>query len=208
AQMRPVPLEPVSRLKLHHVTAAVEIYRGRKSVCLTDSNPKANLSDGARFAIIEGADFENGVIEADVAGDALPGMPDAVRGFTGLAFRMSPDGERYEAFYLRPKNGRSEDQLQRNHSAQYISIPEFGWQRLRKETPGQYETYVDLVPGAWTPIKIAVQGKKAQLYVHSASQPTLIVNGLKHGQSRGVIALWISVGVTGHFANLRITKQP
>lgn len=207
AQTRTLPLEPISKLKLHHVAATVEMYQGRKSVRLVDPEPRGNLPEGIRFAVIEGTDFENGTIEADVAGDALPGMPETIRGFTGIAFRMSPDGGRYEAFYLRPKNGRAEDQLQRNHSAQYISFPEFPWFRLRKETPGQYESYVDLVPGAWTPIKIVVEGDKARLYVHGASQPTLIVNGLKHGRTRGAIALWISIGVVGHFANLRVTPQ-
>jgi len=60
-----------------------------------------------------------------------------VRGFTGIAFRMSSDGSKYECFYMRTKNGRSDDQLQRNHSAQYISEPEFPWQRLRPGDSGQ-----------------------------------------------------------------------
>ena len=119
---------------------------------------------------------------------------------------MAADGTRYECFYLRPKNGRSDDQLQRNHSAQYISAPEFLWQRLRSETPAKYETYVDLVPGEWTKMKIDVRGDKARLYVNGAEQPVLIVNDLKHGDSKGAIALWVGPGTVAHFANLRVTR--
>jgi hypothetical protein len=107
---------------------------------------------------------------------------------------MSSDGSRYQSFYLRTKNGRSDDQLQRNHSAQYISVPEFPWQRLRQETPGKYETYVDLVPGEWTKVRIEVDGEKARLFVNGSEQPSLIVNDFKHGPSKGAVALWIGPG--------------
>jgi hypothetical protein len=40
------------------------------------------------------------------------------------------------------------------------------WYRLRKEFPSKYESYVDLMPGVWTKIKIDVRGERARLYVH------------------------------------------
>src|ERR1700721_467567 len=76
-----------------------------------------------------------------------------------------------EYFYLRPPNGRSGDQLRRNHSVQYVSTPDYPWERLRKETPGVYESYADLDPGAWTRMKVVVSGKRAKLYVNGADQP-------------------------------------
>jgi hypothetical protein len=69
-----------------------------------------------------------------------------------------------------------------------------------------YESYVDLVPGEWTKVKIEVKGDKARLYVHGNAQPTLIVNDLKQGVTKGAVGLWIGPGTTGHFSNLRITK--
>jgi hypothetical protein len=77
---------------------------------------------------------------------------------------------------------------------------------LRKEFPEKYESYVDLVPGEWTKMKIEVRGDKARLYVHGATQPTLVVNDLKHGQSQGQLAFWIGSGTVAHFANLRVSK--
>jgi hypothetical protein len=204
AQSRSVPIEPLARLKLQNVKAETVKYQGKAAVRITDAAAQ-NLPDGARLAIVTGTSFEDGVIEVELTGDALPGTPETVRGFTGIAFRVAPDGASYECLYLRPKNGRSEDQTQRNHSTQYISVPDFPWQRLRSETPSKYESYVDLAPGAWTKIKIEAHGDKARLYVNGAQQPTLIVNDLKHGQSKGAIALWIGPGVVAHFANLTVT---
>jgi hypothetical protein len=158
------------------------------------------------LVLVTGSQFQDGLIEVEVAGDRLPGAAETARGFVGIAFRVAQDGPHFEAFYLRPYNGRSDDQLQRNHSAQYISSPEFPWNRLRQEFPGKYETYVDLVSGEWTKMKVEVRGDKARLYVNDAREPTLVVNHLLHGDTKGVIALFISVGSLAHFSNLRVSK--
>lgn len=76
--------------------------------------------------------------------------------------------------YLRPTNGRADDQVRHNHSAQCISHPDWTWFRFRKETPDKHESYVDLVPGEWTKVKIEVRGAQARLYVHGRPQSTLI----------------------------------
>jgi hypothetical protein len=65
-------------------------------------------------------------------------------------------------------------------------------------------TYVDLVPGQWTKLKIEVKGKIAKLYVHGAEQPTLIVNDLKQPLSTGGISLRVGQGTIAHFADLKI----
>ena len=122
------------------------------------------------------------------------------------AAEAGKDTMKYECFYLRPTNGRADDQVRRNHSAQYVSYPEFPWHRLRKEFPEKYESYVDLLPGEWTKVKIEVRGNKARLYVHDAAQPVLVVNDLKQGASQGQIALWVGTGTVAHFANLRVSK--
>jgi hypothetical protein len=49
----------------------------------------------------------------------------------------------------------------RNHSTQYTAFPAFPWHKLRNENPGVYESYVDLVPGEWTHVKIEVDGTQA-----------------------------------------------
>jgi hypothetical protein len=68
---------------------------------------------------------------------------------------------------------------------------------------------VDLVPGAWTKVKIEVDGAKARLYVHDQQQPVLIVNDVKSGaEAHGAIALWIDVGTLAHFRNLVVRPLP
>jgi hypothetical protein len=129
-----------------------------------------------------------------------------VRGFVGIAFRVQSDG-RYEYIYLRPTNGRADDQVRRNHSTQYSSYPDFDFARSRQEAPEKYESYVDLQPGFWTEYKIEVEGRKARLYVHGAEQPCLIVNDLKLDPQAGGVALWVGPGTEGYFSNLKITAS-
>jgi hypothetical protein len=160
-----------------------------------------------QLAVIEGFEFGDGAIDVDLAGEPLPDAPADARGFVGIAFRVQKDGRSYDAFYLRPTNGRADDQLRRNHAAQYISHPDWPWSRLRDESPGKYESYVDLEPGKWTHIRIEVRGVQARLYVHGAAQPTLIVNDLKTGaDALGAIALWVELDTLAHFRNLSVTR--
>ena len=116
-------------------------------------------------------------------------------------------GSKLELFYIRPTNARADDQLRRNHSAQYESFPDWPWNRLRQEAPGVYESYTDLETGAWTRLKIAVAGVKAKLYVNGAAQPCLIVNDLKLAPASGAVALWVGPGTDGYFSNLRVTPK-
>jgi hypothetical protein len=119
---------------------------------------------------------------------------------------MKSDEAHYECIYIRPTNGRAQDQLRRNHSTQYESLPDWPWYRLRKENPGAYESYADMVEGEWIHIKIVVHGTTAALYLGGSLQPCLLVNDLKLGEAAGAIALWGGSGTVAYFANLNIVK--
>jgi hypothetical protein len=202
---RPVPLDALNDLKPRNVKTEVVTYKGHQALRVTDAAP-ADSGDAERLVILSKTEFKDGVIEIDLTGEPGPSAVEGARGFAGVAFRIAPDASKYECFYLRPTNGRADDQVRRNHSVQYISFPGFPWQRLRKEFPEKYESYVDLVPGEWTKVKIEVRGDRARLYVHGAQQPTLLVNDLKQGQSQGGIALWVGPGTVAHFSNLRVSE--
>ncbi|MCG8310592.1 MAG: hypothetical protein MI975_24595 [Cytophagales bacterium] len=168
--------------------------------------PKPEKTE-AKFLKVKNVEFKDGIIEIDISGKPGKGAQGGARGFVGVAFRINDDNSEFECFYLRPTNGRANDQLRRNHSVQYISFPDDPWHKLRKETPGKYESYVDLVPGEWTKVKIQVEGGQAKLYVHGNEQPTLLVNDLKLGTNRnGSIGLWVGPGTEAHFSNLRIAQ--
>lgn len=197
-------LESAAGLRLHNVTAEPATLQERKGLRIRMAGAPENTDE--KLAVVEGSDFGNGVIEAEIAGAPQAGAPEGARGFVGLAFRVQSDLRTYDAFYLRPTNGRAEDQVRRNHSAQYISHPSWTWSRFRTETPEKYESYVDLVPATWTKIKIEVRGTQARLFVHDQPQPTLVVNDVKTGSNaRGAIALWLDVGTEAHFRNLTVT---
>lgn len=201
-----VPLDKIKDMKLVNVTAETVMFKGRKAVRVIDA-AAGSVGDEGRLAILPDTEFEDGVIEVDLSGEVGANAPEGARGFVGLTFRTLPDASHFECFYLRPTNGRAQDQVRRNHSAQYISFPGFPWQRLRKEFPEKYESYVDLVPGEWTRVRIEISGVTARLFVHGSSQPALIVSDLKQGKSKGAVALWVGPGTVAHFSNLRITGK-
>ena len=216
AQVRRYPLQSASGLRLHNVAVAPAVLQKKKGLRVTISDEANRQLQSMtpdqqalfeQLAVIEGLEFSNGVIEVEVAGEPAPGAGAGARGFVGVAFRLKDDMRTYDAFYLRPTNGRVEDQERRNHAAQYISHPDWTWFRLREETPSKYESYVDLVPGVWTKVRIEVRGDRARLFVHGQKQPTLIVNDVKTGASgTGSVALWIGPGTVAHFRDLTVTK--
>lgn len=201
AQEKPFVLPPsILGLTLIGSKAEIVSYRGNTAIHISQTR-----GAGESMAILNVPEFKNGTIELEMAGAPSAGASESARGFAGIAFRVAPDKTHFECVYLRPTNGRADDQLRRNHSTQYVSAPDFPWERLRKENPGVYESYVDLEPGAWTKFKLVVSGKKAALYVHGAAQPCLIVNDLKGVEDRGKIALWIGPEADGYFSGLKIT---
>lgn len=221
-QVHRYPLTSAQGLTLHNVTAGPTTLDGRPGLRVTMSDKaqqsflKLSSSEREReraptpeqLVIIDDLEFGDGVIEAEIAGEPMSGAFEGARGFVGIAFRLQADRRTYDAFYVRPANGRSDDQLRRNHSVQYISHPEWTWSRLRNEAPGTYESYVDLVPGEWTKVKIEVRGAQARLFVHGAEQPTLIVKDLKTGpNARGSIALWVGEGTVAHFRNVTVYPE-
>ena len=189
-------------------TAGIGTYNGRRALHMVndDSTMNAGPAGGESLAIVRGSDFKDGAIEVELIGMPREGSNSQSRGFIGIAFRVQGNAEKYESIYLRFTNGRSDDQLRRNHSTQYFSFPDFPWFRLRKENPGVYESYVDVEEKTWTRLKVVVAGTKAQLYVNGASQPCLIVNDLKLGESHGGVALWAGSDTEAYFSNLRIKQ--
>ena len=199
----PLAAQSADRLEARNVSTAQLTFKGRSAIQVLAAPDAPNA---ASYAIVKDASFLDGTIEVELAGQPAAGAGSAARGFIGIAFRLQGDGA-YEYIYLRPTNGRADDQVRRNHSTQYSSHPDFDFARSRKEAPEKYESYVDLEPGVWTRYKIEVEGRRARLYVHGAEQPCLIVNDLKLEPRSGGVALWVGPGTEGYFSNLKITAR-
>ena len=199
----PLAAQSVDQLAGKNASIAKTNYKGRSAIQVIATSGAANATS---YVVVKDAKFRDGTIEVDLAGQPAATAAQGARGFIGMAFRLQGDGK-YEYIYLRPTNGRADDQVRRNHSTQYSSYPDFDFARSRQEAPEKYESYVDLQPGVWTKYKIEVEGRKARLYVNGADQPCLIVNDLKLEPREGGIALWVGPGTEGYFSNLKVTAR-
>lgn len=161
--------------------------------------------DEPTFLKLTDSKFQNGTIEVKVLSKLLKSAPEFARGFIGLAFRITEDNSKFESFYIRPTNGRAIDQVQRNHSTQYFSYPDYKFARLRNESPGMYESYADMGLNEWVTLKIEVNGTTAELFLDGKEEPVLIVNDLKHGPDlAGAVGLWVDIGTEGYFKDLKV----
>lgn len=195
-------LEPV---RVHMSVTDVE---GKKAVrVFRDTSVKgADLPTYVRLGNTE--NFSNGTIEVMLLSRLLPDAGPGARGFIGLAFRINQDNTKFESIYIRPTNGRADDQLRRNHSTQYYSYPGYDFDRLRKEAAGVYESYADMGLNEWIKMKIVVKDAKARLYLNDNPQPVLIVNDLKLGApNSGAVALWVDGGTDGFFRDLKVVTE-
>jgi hypothetical protein len=202
-------LDSTSQVEARNVVMRAVEYRGGPALEVRRSVSGA-APDIDTFAFVPNLDFHNGTIEVEVAGAPLPDAPAGARGFVGVVFRVQTTDGSFgcEGIYLRPTNGRADDQVRRNHSTQYFAYPGYDFSRLRREAPAQYESYVDLIPGEWTAMRIEVQDATAKLFVGTAPQPVLIVNDLKRGaDAHGSVGLYVDNGTDGHFRKLRVRRS-
>ena len=144
--------------------------------------------------------FSTGSIDVDLKGkDVLQ------QSFLGIAFHGVDTGT-YDAVYFRPFNFRSTDTLRKKHCVQYMSAPDFHWERLRKEHPLMYENTILPPPRAtaWFHAHIVVDENQIKVYVNQSSTPSLVVKKL-NTRTDGLIGLW-NDGLNGSFANLVISS--
>jgi len=196
-----------SNLEVNRVYMSIEKVNGKKVVkVVIDSTVKG--ANEPTFVKIKGINFKDGTIELKVLSRLLKTAPASARGFIGVAFHIDEQNSKFEGIYLRPTNGRAEDQLRRNHSIQYFSYPDYHFDRLRKEAEGVYESYADMGLNEWITMRIEVKGKQAKLFLNDNKQPSLIVNDLKLGDNvSGSIGLWVDGGTEGYFKDLKIRKE-
>lgn len=195
-----------SKLEAVSVHMTLEKFMGKEALkVIKDSSVKE--VDEPTFVKLKGLEFKNGIIELKVLSKLLPNAPELARGFIGIAFRINDSNSKFESLYIRPTNGRANNQLRRNRSTQYFSFPDYKFDRLRKESPGEYESYSDMGLNEWIKLKIVIKDATAKLFINDSREPALIVNDLKHGaDATGAVGLWVDVGTEGYFSDLKISK--
>ncbi len=187
------------------VSMSLEKLSGRNTVqVVKDSAVRAD--DEPTFVKVKGLNFRDGTIEVNVLSKLRPDAPPHARGFIGIAFRINDTNSKFECIYIRPTNGRADDQVRRNHSIQYFSYPDYKFNKLRQEAPEKYESYADMGLNEWIKMKIVVKGVIAKLYLNDSKQPSLIVNDLKLGEQSGGIGLFVDIGTEGYFTDLKLSN--
>lgn len=144
-------------------------------------------------AYLKEVEFENGVIEVDVAvtGD---------RSYPGLIFRMQSSLD-YERFYIRPHRAPFyPDALQYTHVINGVA----SWQLCQ----GEGFTALSRIPeNEWIHIKMEVSGSQARVYLDDMEHPALEIPHLKHGKSRGSIGLMGPLDRTAYFSRFSYRKD-
>ena len=189
-----------------------ELFKKNK---LTTYNRVASLSQqGSRTAIVLNEDveerlvlipeinFTTGVIEIDLKGQNV-----FQHSFIGIAFHML-DSDNFDAIYFRPFQFLNPDSVLHARSLQYVSFPEFTWQKLREEKPGKFESPVKPIPDPdeWFHVRIVIKEKLAEIFVNDSSVPSLSVEILNKRKS-GKLALYTADRSGGSFANLTIISD-
>lgn len=173
-----------------------------------DVNKLESTVDEPTYVKLEDVDFENGTIEVKMFSQIQNPSPfQFAQGFIGVAFRIDENDKAYESIYLRPKVGRSDNQSARNRTVQYYAYPEFKFDKLRKESPGMYETTAPVNINEWITMRIEVQGEKAYMFINDAKYSTFVVEKMKGKTTHGSIGLWVDIGTIGYFKDLKITKR-
>lgn len=172
-----------------------------------DINNMVNTVDEPTFLKIKDLNFENGIIEVKVLSRILESAPALARGFIGVAFRINEENTSYESIYLRPTNGRADDQLRRNHTIQYYAYPNYKFNVLRSNSEGEFETYADLELDKWITMRLEIQNKKAKLFLDNKEYASFIVDEMKGSTTNGSIGLWVDIGTEGFFKDLKITEN-
>jgi hypothetical protein len=204
------------KFELKNVTGSIVQLNGEE-VLMIERDLKAipfdakNLEktvDEPTYAKLAGLDFENGVIEVKMLSRIQDPSPfQAAQGFIGVAYRISERDDAFECIYLRPRVGRSDNQMFRNHAVQYYAYPDHKFEKLRKEAPGMYETTAPVALNEWITMRIEVNGEKAQMFINDAKYSTFVVEKMKGKTTHGAIALWVDIGTIGYFKDLKITKK-
>ena len=136
-------LHTPNNLEANKVYLSFEKLKGEKVIkVIKDST--MTIFDEPTLVKLKNIRFKNGVIEVKVLSRLLKNAPPTARGFIGIAFRIDDKYAQFESIYIRPTNGRADDQVRRNHAVQYFSYPDFTFDKLRKIAPEMYESYADM----------------------------------------------------------------
>lgn len=205
--------------ELHNVTGSIMVFEGKQVLKIErdlkalpfDVNNIEKTVDEPHYARLVGLeDFENGTIEVKMYSQIQDPPPyPGVAGFIGVYFRIKEDDSAFESIYLRPKVGRVNNQMFRNHAVQYISYPHAKFDTLRKSyPPGSYEGSAPVALKEWIKMRIEVDGETAEMFINDMKYSSFIVAKMLGKNKLGGVGLYVDIGTIGYFKDLKVTKGP
>lgn len=203
--------------ELHNVTGEIirfqgievmKIERDLNALPFDSTNIEATV-DEAHYAKLVGLDdFENGTIEVKMYSQLQNPPPySGIAGFIGVYFKIQEKDSAFEGLYVRPKVGRINNQLFRNHAVQYISYPHYKFDTLRKIAPFKYEGSAPVALNEWISMRIEVNGETAEMFINDMKYSTFIVDKMLGKNKKGGIGLYVDIGTIGYFKDLKVTKR-
>ncbi|HWA33884.1 MAG TPA: hypothetical protein VG737_07130, partial [Cyclobacteriaceae bacterium] len=176
----------------------IAVFNRELSLIDEKAHPGIRLSkdEGEGLAWVKGVEFSEGIIEFDVRGENVK-----QHSFVGFAFH-GKDNATFDAIYFRPFNFKEQNEAQRSHSIQYISLPDHPWRVLREKFPNKYEQAVNPAPDpdSWISVRLEIKGKNIAVFVNGSSEPSLAVEKVSSVTSGGV-GFYVADTSGGDFAN-------
>jgi hypothetical protein len=204
--------------ELHNATGSVIEFQGKKvlkierdlkALPFDEKNLEKTVDDRHYARLLDLADFENGTIEVKMYSQLQNPAPyPGIAGFIGLYFRIKEDDSAWESIYVRPKVGRVNNQMLRNHAVQYFAYPNFKFQTLRDKFPaGSYEGSAPVALNEWIKMRIEVNGETAEMFINDAKYSTFVVDKMLGSSKKGFVGLFVDIGTIGYFKDLKVTKK-
>lgn len=204
--------------ELHNVTGSVINFQGKKvlkierdlkTLPFDEKNLEQTVDDKHYARLLDVDDFENGTIEMKMYSQIQNPSPyPPAAGFIGLYFRIKEDDSAWESIYLRPKVGRINNQMARNHAVQYFSYPDYKFQTLRDKFPaGSYEGSAPVALNEWITMRLEINGETAEMFINDMKYSSFIVNKMLGTNKKGYIGLYVDIATIGYFKDLKVTKR-
>ena len=200
--------EAVRRASLRGVTAERATLQGKRAL-------RVELTPGAS-AGVAGVDFvdqptfvelpvsfRTGKLAVDILSSFNGWYPEVARGFAGLAYRIAPDAASFECVYVRPANGlkHSPRAPRAARAVQYFAYPDWKFDRLRQECPGEYEVGADIGLDEWLRLEVDVAEDDLTVRVNGVAVLSARPRGLP---IPGNIGLFVDIGTIAIFSNLSV----
>jgi hypothetical protein len=157
-------------------------YEGKPSIELKAGNYKQHIQSGA--VALKGLTFRDGTIEYDVAATTDMGA--------AFIFR-SADKDNFEMFYLRPRPKCEEAPDCVQYAPQTHGV-------LLWDVFPQYQGPAPLRQDDWNHVKLVISGRRMNIFINGATEPTLKIGRLEGDSVEGGLML----EGPGIFANLTV----